>query len=95
MATSLKWDVKGWYNLNQYLELATKSRWEIRYQSDSLLIVRIPNTFSQSESWHVLRRIATCTTGDWWLTIPRSRRVLNYALNDFVGIDLASAILTD
>lgn len=93
MAGSLQWDVKGWTDIDKYYAGLNRSNWEVRYQDNSLVVVRIPPSYSGREEWNVLRLIPGNPTRDWWLTVPRSRRPLKYALTEQFGADVARVVI--
>jgi hypothetical protein len=87
------WHVLGWIDKTSYLDRIESRHWQLRYQDESLLIVRIPPAVGQDLSWQLLEKIERCTTNDWWLSATKSTLALKAALGERFGTEFVSVVI--
>lgn len=86
MATYQPWSTVGWINRTEYLANVEKRGYQVRYADENMVIVRIPPTMRNTEEFNFLRRVQGCVTDDWWLTVPRSKRIIRDFLVESFGM---------
>lgn len=93
MNSDRNWWPIGWLNIDRVLEIAEEKGYQIRYQDNSRVIIRIPPIVGRSEQWQVYDRVDGCVTRDWWCQLPRSKRVLREVLTEQFSRDVARYIM--
>lgn len=93
MNSDRNWHTVGWINIDKVLEIVEKNSYQVRYQDNSRIIIRIPPIVGRSEQWQVYDKVDGCVTRDWWCQLPRSKNVLRTVLIEQFGLEVAKAII--